>query len=238
MKFVAPKLLTAACLLAATPGLADEPPLLKPELEKMKASVVDRLSPEMIEQFAQGVIEVRDTGIEDKAANVGDAAPDATLFDADGKKVELSSLWAEGPVVLTFYRGGWCPYCNVQLRNLQQSDASLEGAGARVVAVAPEMPEKVGETIAKHDLSFLVLSDKHNALAKKLGIVFKLPGVILPAYRDFLKVGEYNGDESYELPLAATYVIDTKGVIRYAFLDADYVKRAEPREVLETLKKL
>ncbi|TWT85488.1 putative peroxiredoxin bcp [Posidoniimonas polymericola] len=238
MKCLAQKLLIVTCLFAAANAFGEEPPLLKPELEKMSQGAADRVPPEMLRMFAQGIAEVRDTGIEGKAANVGDPAPDATLYDSEGDKVEFSSLWAEGPVVLTFYRGGWCPYCNLQLQNLQKSVAALEGAGARVVAVAPELPEKVGETVAKHDLSFLVLSDKHNALAKKLGIVFKLPDVILPVYRDRLKLAEYNGDQAFELPLAATYVIDADGVIRYAFLDADYAKRAEPRDVLAALKKL
>ncbi len=106
------------------------------------------------------------------------------------------------------------------------------------MAVTPELPEKASQTVASNKLGFLVLTDQHNQYAQALGIAFKLPEVILPIYRDRLKLAEFNGDQRYELPLAATYVIDQQGVIRYAFLDADYKKRAEPRDVVKALKKM
>jgi peroxiredoxin len=226
-------------ILAPSALLAEEEaPLLKPQLEEKSAAFAKQAPEAMRQTFQQGIDQVRQTGILDKAAKVGDKAPDGVLLDSDGEKLKASSLWAEGPVVLTFYRGGWCPYCNLQLKNLQDSVAALQGAGARVVAVTPELPEKATDTVASNKLALQVLSDRHNQYAKALGIAFKLPESILPIYRDRLRLADYNGDEQYELPLAATYVIDQQDVIRYAFLDADYKKRAEPRDVVKALKKM
>lgn len=227
----------AACL-CVTLASADEAPLLAPQLEARAAEFAATAPAAMQERFAQGIKEVRDSGILKSARNVGDKMPAGVLLDNQGNEVQAQQLWAEGPVVLTFYRGGWCPYCNLALKNLQASVAALKDAGARVVAVTPELPERAADTAGQNALSFQVLTDQHNRYAGKLGIAFKLPESILPIYRDRLRLADFNGDQRYELPLAATYVIDQQGVIRWAFLDADYKKRAEPREVVTALQKL
>lgn len=188
--------------------------------------------------FAEGIDEVRRSGLIGTAKNVGDTAPEGELQSLAGEAVSLDSTWAEGPVVITFYRGGWCPYCNVTLQALQASLNDIEGAGAKLVAVTPEIDAKASETVAKNGLSFTVLTDPNNAIAREFGIVFPLAEAILPIYRDGLKLAEYNGNENYELPLAATYVIDTEGVIRWSFLDADYKKRAEPADIVAAVKAL
>ncbi|MEM8864274.1 MAG: peroxiredoxin-like family protein [Planctomycetota bacterium] len=236
--------LTFVCCLAAlaSPSACgdetSETPMLSDQLEAYAAESAARLPAAMRDKFAQGIAEVEASGIVASARQVGDKMADATLEAPDGAKVTLSSLWAEKPLVISFYRGGWCPYCNLQLRALDQSLTDLGDAGATLVAITPELPEKVRETAAKNDLSLRVLTDRSNSLAREIGIAFRLPDPILPIYKERLGIAEYNGDERYELPLAATYIVDTTGTIRYAFLDADYKKRAEPAKIIEAVKQL
>lgn len=211
---------------------------LAEELEAKSQYYADNAPKEVLEAFAQGIEDVRSLGLVENAKNVGDAAPDGVLESAEGGQVRLSEQWAEGPVVLVFYRGGWCPYCNLQLRALERSLKQIEGAGARLVAVAPEKPERVAETAANNELSFLALSDPDNSLARSFGIVFTLPDVIRPLYEQMIGLSSYNGNDKDELPLAATYVIDQRGVIRWVFLEANYKKRAEPSEVVAAVSAL
>lgn len=197
-----------------------------------------RLPSEMLQAMQQAVEEVRATGIEKSAKQVGDAAIDDTLKRWNGETVQLSELWNEGPIVLMWYRGGWCPYCNLQLQAMQKSLKAIEGAGAKLVVLTPELPEKAKETAAANDVDFVALHDEGNATARKYGLVFKLAESIVPLYRDRLKLAEYNGSNAMELPLSATYVIGKGGRITYAFLDADYKKRAEPADVVAAVRKL
>lgn len=112
----------------------------------------------------------------------------------------------------------------------------IEGAGAQLVVLSPEIAEKAKETATKNDAAFVILQDTDNGVADDYGLVFKLDDPIVPLYRDMLKINESNGNDKMELPLTATYVIDQDGIIRYAFIDADYTKRAEPSEVVAAVK--
>lgn len=209
---------------------------LSSQLEEKASQSRSRMPAPMLETFKKGIDSVRATGIEKNAKQVGDDAIDAQLVGWDGKSVTLSELWKKGPVVLMWYRGGWCPYCNLQLRAMQKSMDQLNGAGATLVVLTPELPEKAKETAEANDLSMVALHDKNSAVAKEYGLVFQLPEAIVPAYRDRIKLPEFNGNDAMELPLSATYVINQEGKITYAFLDADYKKRAEPAEVVQAVK--
>jgi len=112
----------------------------------------------------------------------------------------------------------------------------IEGAGAQLVVLSPEIAEKAKETAAKNEAAFVTLQDKDNAVAREYGLVFKLDEGIVPLYRDKLKINEFNGNDKMELPLTATYVVDKTGTIQFAFADADYTKRAEPSEVVSVVK--
>lgn len=231
-------ILLSACL-ALSPGMgACEEPSLQEELDELAAGFAAKAPAAMREAFAEGVEDVRRLGLVETALNVGDAAPEATLRNSAGEEVAFSSAWADGPAVVSFYRGGWCPYCNLQLRALQRSLAKIDGAGATLVAVTPERVEKAAETAAKNDLEFTVLTDKGNELARAFGVVFTLPEVIRPIYAERVGLADYNGDDRDELPLAATYVIDRGGVIRWAYLDADYRRRAEPADIVAAVEAL
>jgi len=238
------KLLFAALLLSLTcGGLAaadhhEEGPSLGEQLKEMAAKSAARRPAGQRNAGSDAIAEVAKSGIVKSAKQVGDQAPDGTLMAWDETEHTLSDLWKEGPVVLTWYRGGWCPYCNLQMRAMQKSLDRIEGAGAKLVALSPELPENAKETAESNKLSFLILHDKESALAHEYGIVFDLPQSIVPMYRDRLKLTERNGYDQLELPLAATYVVDTDGVIRWAFLEADYKLRAEPEDIINAVKNL
>src|SRR5262249_13450133 len=153
------------------------------------------------------------------ALKVGDRAPDFELPDATGKKVKLSELTARGPVVMTWYRGGWCPYCNIALRGFQKRLPEIRAEGASLVAISPETPDNSLSTAEKNHLEFEVLSDRGNRVAQSYGVAYKVPRVV--AEQSQGRLARYNGDDSGTLPLGVTYVIDHDGIIRYAFVDSD-----------------
>lgn len=173
------------------------------------------------------------------AVGVGDTAPAFDLPNATGSSVTLANRRAEGPVVLSFYRGGWCPYCNLELQALQEAVADVEATGAQLVAISPQTPDASLSTQQKHDLSFDVLSDVGNTVADAYGLVFDLPDALVALYKEFgIDLPTANGNDSWTLPMPATFVIDTNGVVRYAFVDEDYTQRADPNDILDVLRSL
>ena len=208
------------------------------QLEAYKQNFLKKADGRKIRVFDEGVEDVANSGITASARQTGDNYLDFSLHNATGKSVQLSEVLAEGPVVLTWYRGGWCPYCNLQLRALQQVLPEINAQGAQLIALTPELPDNSMNTQEKNSLSFEVLTDTDNKVAREYGLVFKLTPEVSIYYKDAFDLEVYNGNTSDELPLAATYVIDKVGVIRYAFLSADYRERAEPSDLVETLKNL
>ncbi|NNC84251.1 MAG: AhpC/TSA family protein [Flavobacteriales bacterium] len=207
-------------------------------LDERKANFNRKASDEKKRIYAEGIRSVENSGITQSAKQVGDQAPDFTLSNATGKEVTLSELLKNGPVILTWYRGGWCPYCNITLHRLQEELPHFKAAGAELIALTPELPDSSMSTAEKNDLEFTVLSDVGSHVARDYGVLFKLTDEVATIYNESFDLDNYNGDTNSELPLAATYVIDTDGVIRYAFLDADYRNRAEPSVILEHLNEL
>jgi len=186
--------------------------------------------------YQEGLDAVVKSGILENAKKVGDKAPMFTLKNAAGKEVALEDYLKDGPVVLVWYRGGWCPYCNINLQYLQQELPNMKAQGANLLALTPELPDQSISTKEKHELEFEVLSDIGNHVAKDYGVVFDLTEEVAEIYNDKFNLNKHNGDNSNQLPLAATYIIDTDGTIKYAFVDADYRNRAEPKEITAFLK--
>ena len=209
---------------------------LKSKLDKKKANFELKADDNKKRAYKEGLKSVEDSGITRTAKQVGDKAPNFVLNNALGTPVRLNDYLKKGKVVLTWYRGGWCPYCNLTLHDLQQELPNFEMNGANLIALTPELPDKSISTAEKNDLEFEVLSDVGNKIAKEYGIVFKLTDEVAKMYNKSFDLNGYNGDESNELPLSATYIINEKGEIIYAFLDADYRNRAEPSELTDFLK--
>jgi len=201
--------------------------------ESMKGQIPDDVMATMMESTKRLI----ESGIAEKALKVGDKAPDFTLPNATGEDISLATLLSEGAVVINFYRGAWCPYCNLELAAFQKALPEIESLGAKLIAISPNLPDKSLTTIEKHDLKFEVLTDKGNSVADKFGLVFTLDEEIPPIYKSLgVDIPEHNGDESWRLPIPATFVIDTDGTIIASFVNADYTTRMEPSAVIEALK--
>jgi peroxiredoxin len=172
------------------------------------------------------------SGIEDRVLREGDTAPDFELPDALGRPVRLADLRAKGPVIVSFYRGQWCPFCNLELRGLQRALGEVESAGATLVAISANTPDVTMSTVEKLELEFPVLSDYDNLVAKQFNLVYEMiPENIEMYLNQDRDIGTLNGTGKWELPIPATYVIDRDGIIRYAFVDLNHRRRAEPSEI-------
>lgn len=204
------------------------------EYETQKAQ---RVAPAVLQTMAEATRQLRDAGVADNSLRTGDRAPDFALPNHHGETRRLSHLLRDATVVLSFYRGGWCPYCNMELHALQQALPAIRASGAELVAVSPELPDRVAETEARHALTFDVLSDIGNQVGEAFGLVFELPEQLRPIYAKLgTDIPAYNGDRTFSLPVPATYVIDRDGVIRYHFVDVDYTRRLEPDDLLRVLR--
>ncbi|MEV6280480.1 peroxiredoxin-like family protein [Nocardia sp. NPDC051832] len=166
------------------------------------------------------------------AAANGTRAPDFTLLDATGRKFALATALADGPVVLTFYRGGWCPFCNLQLHLLQAALPQFRSHGGRLVAISPESPDDSLTTAEKHALEFDVLSDPDLATARAYGLEYVVEEGIRDAFR---ATGTDLGATGWRLPISATYVIGADGLIHFAHVNGDFRVRAEIADILHAL---
>lgn len=209
------------------------------QLREQNEANRSRIPAEVLSVMDQATEEVAASGIAGSSLGVGARVPDFTLPDATGTKVALSSLLAEGPVVVSFYRGGWCPYCSTELRALQAKLPEIEAAGATLVAVSPQTPDNSMSTAEKLGLAFPVVSDEGNRVAETFGLVFTLPESLRKVYEGFgTDLPAANGDDTFRLPIPATYVIAPDGTVAWRFADADYTKRAEPDDVIAALRAL
>ena len=185
----------------------------------------------------QATAELAASGMADGFLQVGDAAPDFVLPDALGNAVTLADLRAQGPVVLSFYRGAWCPYCNLELQLLQQALPDIQALDATLVAISPQTPDNSLTLAEKHGLAFPVLSDAGNAVARRFGLVFTVPESLRAVYDKLgIDIAAHNGDGSFELPVPGTYVVGRDGTIAFAYANVDYTRRVATAEILEALR--
>lgn len=179
------------------------------------------------------------TGIAARAVRAGDRAPDVTLPDASGRPVRLADLWQRGPLVIVFYRGGWCTYCNLQLRAWQLQSAELARLGATLVAISPQTPGNSMGTAEANALAFTVLSDSALDAANGFGLAYTLHPDLVDYYGSVgTDIPVLNGNGQWVLPVPATYVVDSAGRIRFALIEEDVRQRAEPRDVLVAIEAL
>jgi len=210
---------------------------LQARLDAFRAKWMGSAPPEAVRIFKEGIEELRQSGIAEEAVTVGDKAPDFELPNAAGEKIALSALLERGPVVLAWYRGGWCPYCNLELRALQEDLDRIRALGATLVAISPQTVDESWKTRQEKGLEFEVLCDVGNKVGREYGLVYTVSGEVVDQLRQMdVDLNKYNGDDRNELPIPATYVIDQSGVVRFAYVDPDYRNRAEPNDVFEALR--
>ena len=212
---------------------------LATQLEEFKTQWTARAGAEIASLIAADNKRLLESDLVANALAEGAAFPAATLPDQLGRPVDLAGLYAQGPLVVVFYRGGWCPYCNLELRAYQQALPRIAAEGGKLIAVSPETPDNTLDTAQKNDLAFPVLSDTQGRLADALGIRFRLTPEIEALYRRFgHDLPAHNGDGQWSLPVPATYVVGRDGRIAFAHVDPDYRSRAEPSAVVGALRRL
>jgi peroxiredoxin len=191
---------------------------------------------DQLEPFMRPIQQLISSSAASKARKVGEVAPDFTLSDALGRMVTLSDLLQQGPVVLTFYRGAWCPICNLELHAYQQALPHFQALGATVIAISPQKPDHSLSVAEKHALAFAVLSDINNRVARQYGLVFELMEDVRTAHQQLgADLPAYNGDTSWELPIPGTFLIDQAGIVRLAFVDPDFTHRLDPSLIIARL---
>ena len=186
-----------------------------------------------------GIAAVYAAGLAQRSLRAGQSAPDFTLPDAAGQPVSLAALLTAGPVVLVFYRGNWCPYCNVQLRAYNQTLAQFKAFNATLVAVSPQTPDLTNLTAEEKELHFPVLSDLGNTVAKQFGLAYQVGDAVYHTLHGVgIDLATFNGDDSGELPLTGTFVIAQDGTIAWAATEANFKQRPDPAVLLDALAKL
>jgi peroxiredoxin len=190
-------------------------------------------------EIDQQVEELADSGILAHVPDVGDQAPGFTLPDANGTTVGLEQLLRSGPAVVSFYRGRWCPYCNIALRSLQQILPELTALDASLVAISPQTPDHTLTTAEKNALDFHVLSDSEATVAHAYAVAFRIPGYLQQIYETFgFPLPEFNGEGQQTLPIPATFVIDQDQTIRFRFISPDFTLRADPARLVSVVTEI
>lgn len=188
------------------------------------------------EALHKAVNELITSGAAQKALKVGDKAPEFTLPDPNGNAVSSAKLLENGSIVLSFYRGTWCPYCNEDLKALEAARVQIEDKGATLVAVSQQTAPNSRKSQRDNHLGFPILGDAGGELTAQFGVRWLIPEYLRPIHKQLgADITVFNGDDSWTLPMPARFVIGQDGLIKYAEVNADYTYRPEPEEVLEVL---
>ena len=209
-------------------------------LAKRKEDEEKNMAPQFLKIMHDATRNLKNSGIEKGVVKPGTPFPNFSLHDTNNQLFDLQGFLKSGALVISFYRGFWCPYCNIDLANLNHYLPEIENLGARLIAISPEKPEYSKKIIAMQKLKFDILWDQGNNLADELGIKFTLPDKLKALYRDSFSTNLklYHGDDDWALPMPARFIVDRNNEIRYAESSPDYTKRPDPDEMIEVLKNL
>lgn len=213
---------------------------LQEKLDAFKADFEGKKAPRnAVDIMHKATADLIASGQAERTLKAGAKAPAIALPDADGNTVRSADLLAKGPLVVTFYRGVWCPYCNMDLQAIEEAAGRFRATGASLIAISPQTGVNSRRTQRDLKLSYPILSDHGNGVADAFGLRFRLPDDLIAVYKGFgVDLAVHNGEPSWTLPMPARYVIDTDGVIAYAEVNPDYTRRPDPSEVMPTLKRL
>jgi peroxiredoxin len=212
---------------------------LQQQIDEFIAEGASWLPPDLLRDLLRPIGQLVTSGAAENTLKEGAQAPDFTLPDTRGNMVRLSHLLRQGPVVISFYRGQWCPYCHLALRAYQQAVPQLQELGTSLVAISPQMPDHSQALAEKLALTFALLSDVGNQVARAYGLVFTIDKAVRGAH---LLIGAnlpaFNGTDAWELPMAGTFLVDRSGTVRLAFVDPDFTRRLDPSVIVARLKEL
>jgi peroxiredoxin len=212
---------------------------LQQQIDEFIAEGASWLPAGLLQDLLRPIGQLINSGAAEQALKEGAQAPDFTLPDARGNAVTLSHLLTQGPVVMTFYRGQWCPYCHLVLRAYQQALPHMQARGASLVAISPQTPVHSRALAEKLELAFALLSDMGNQVARQFGLVFTIDEAVRGAHKQVCAdLPKFNGTESWELPMAGTFLIDQSGTVRLVFVHPDFTRRLDPSVVIARLNEL
>lgn len=211
----------------------------KTQVEEIKTRFAATAPEEVKQAYQQATTELKAKHLEEQALKAGDKIPMFRLKNVYGNFVNIVDILKEGPVILNFFRGAWCPYCNLELRLYQKLLPQIKELGANLIAISPDLEQYSFTLKEKYQFEFEVVSDTNLTVSRQFGLVFQLDSKLIPIYekRGF-DLAKYHGNSNFELPFPATYVVNQEGIITLAFVDADYQNRLEPTEALEAIKKI
>ncbi|MCO5141912.1 MAG: AhpC/TSA family protein [Oligoflexia bacterium] len=207
--------------------------------EKLDAKSSAGKAPKEATKVMNNALEkLRKEKISERSKKTGEIFPDFELKNSENKTIKLSEILNGSKAIITFYRGAWCPYCNIQLIEYNKHIELWKKSGAKLLAISPEKIELSKNFKEKNEFKFDLLFDENNKLAEKVGLVFGLPNDLKDLYKKFgIDLNKSQGNESWRLPISATYVVNEERKILYSFIDPDYKKRAEPEEITNALNK-
>lgn len=211
---------------------------LQEDLDNFKEKLFSEISEDEASKHQQFSKELTETDVIHTALRTGDKIPTFTLPNAVGNKIDIPLKEPHDYLIISFYRGEWCPFCNLEIKALQKHLPEFEKLNTKLIAISPQSPDKSLSIQQKHKLDFEVLSDVENKVGKKFGLVYTVAEYLTPIYENYGVGKEFmNKDGRIELPIAATYIIDSNGTIIKEFLSTDYTKRLEPKTMIETIEK-
>jgi peroxiredoxin len=238
MMIVVLLLVLSACCIYTNKVTDDTPPNfrdgVKAFMDKRGGSKIDEKDKSIMAKAARDL----KLAMPEPGLKVGEIAPDFSLINAFGKSVKLSEQLKDGSVVLAFYRGAWCPFCNIELNALQSSLPYFKKYNATLIAVTPQKPDKSKDQIYESEYTFEVLSDLDDSVMKSYNLYFEVPQELHELYKNSFgfDITDYNGKNRLGLPIPGTFVIDQEGIIQAAFAETDYKKRMEPTDIIRSLK--
>lgn len=201
---------------------------LQEQIKTLNSQLAKQLPVTILEAFQTSIVEQQFAFSEENSLKVGDTFPDFNLKNPSHKTVRLQDIHTSEKLIIAFFRGSWCPYCNLELQALETVLPEIHSKNARLIAVSPQLPVYNDSLQKQHQLSFPVLTDTENKLAHRLGITFRLSDAVAPHYEQLgIRLEDFNADPTGFLPIPAIFVIDRDGIIRYSHIDPDYRNRVE-----------
>ena len=209
---------------------------LAKQIEQFNNELSTQVPKEVLEAFGKSIEDLKMKNIEEKSIKLNEIIPSFSLPNAKNEIINSKEILKRGKMIVAFYRGSWCPYCNLELKTLQDNLTKINDKKASLVAISPQSPDNSLTIIEKHNLTFEVLTDKDNTFAKQLGIAFELQDFVLPFYNALgIDLTNFNKNNDNSLPIPAVFVVDENGKIIYKFADANYMNRVDIDELLKTL---